>query len=123
MKTAPARSVLFALLLWIGSPGGGPAWGQTSYLEGHTEAIYAAAYSPDGALVLTGGFDKTVRIWDRASRRLLRTVADHQNVVLTIAVSRDGLQFASAGLDNTIKLYDLPLVSPLTTFAPTAACC
>ena len=46
------------------------------HLNGHTESVYAVAYSPDGKYLVTGGFDKTVRIWDRATGQTIRTIAD-----------------------------------------------
>jgi hypothetical protein len=33
-------------------------------LEGHTDKIYGVAISADGCRVVTGSFDKTVRVWD-----------------------------------------------------------
>jgi WD40 repeat protein len=37
-------------------------------LLGHTGAIYACAWSPDGAKLMTSSADKTVRIWDAETR-------------------------------------------------------
>ena len=86
---------------------------QVRYLEGHTDPIYAVVYTPDGSRLLTGSFDRTVKIWDRASGKVLRTLADHQNFVLTVAVSKDGKLFASGGLDNVVKVYDMPTREPI----------
>src|SRR5262249_52374254 len=52
---------------------------------GHTEAVYAVAVSPDGNQLLTGSFDKTVKLFDFASGKELKTFGGekgHQNLVL-----------------------------------------
>ena len=33
-------------------------------LAGHGDVVYGAAYSPDGARIVTASWDRTARIWD-----------------------------------------------------------
>lgn len=88
-------------------------------LTGHEELVYCVAYSPDGKLLATASFDKTLRLWDTATGKLLKTLggpAGHQNLVLHVAFSPDGTLLASCGSDNTIKLWDVPRGTPLRVF-------
>src|SRR5688572_33512125 len=89
-----------------------PAVAQTpaiKFLEGHTAPVYSVSYSPDGRLIVSGGLDRTVRVWDRTSGQLIRTIADADKGVLAVAVSRDNRLVASAGLDRAIRIHDMPL--------------
>src|SRR5262249_7423930 len=42
--------------------------------RGHTGGVFAVALSADGRLVVSGGFDGTVRLWDSARASWLRTL-------------------------------------------------
>jgi WD40 repeat protein len=87
---------------------------------GHTEAVYAVAVSPDGKQLLTGSFDRTVKLFDFASGKELKTFGGekgHQNLVLTVAFAPDGQTFASGGSDNTVKIWDVPLAKALREVA------
>lgn len=46
-------------------------------LAGHTANIHDGHFSLDGKLVATAGYDGTVRIWDTAARKELRSIAGH----------------------------------------------
>jgi WD40 repeat protein len=41
--------------------------------SGHTAGIYAVAFSPDGARLATGGFDGSVRLYNAADCKLIRS--------------------------------------------------
>ena len=40
-------------------------------LEGHTGDVYSIAWSPDGKTLATGSDDRTVKLWDAATGKLL----------------------------------------------------
>jgi WD40 repeat protein len=92
-------------------------------LKGHAETVYAVAFSPDGRYVLTGSFDKTLKLWDAVTGKEIKTFsgpAAHQNLILSVAFSPDGRLLASGASDNTAKIWETPLDRPLRTFAQAA---
>jgi WD40 repeat protein len=97
-----------------------PATQPTVVFKGHTEAVYAIAYSPDGKYVVTASFDKTLRVWDVASGKEIKSFGGaqgHQGLVDAVALSPDGQSFVSGGTDNFARLWDFPGSKPLRDFA------
>ena len=80
---------------------------RTSVLCGHTDGIYRLAFSQDGTLLLSGSYDKTVRVWDVQTGGVIRTF-DHDHLTYSAAsISSDGALVALGAKDGTIRLCDV----------------
>ncbi len=76
-------------------------------LGGHVGPVYAAAYSPDGLRIATGGQDGKVRMWD-ARRLVLDTVLTAGATrVLHLAFSPDGGRLIASSRDALARIWDL----------------
>lgn len=77
---------------------------QFNRLDGHTAAVLAVDYSPDGQQIATAGVDGTVKLW-KPDGTLLKTLKGHTTVVRSVKFSPDGTLLATGGDDKTIKLW------------------
>ncbi|OQY43912.1 MAG: hypothetical protein B6247_30995 [Candidatus Parabeggiatoa sp. nov. 2] len=69
---------------------------------GHSGLVFDVAFSPNGKTVLSGSSDKTLKLWDVQSGRLIRTFEGHSDGVEAVAFSPDGKTALSGSWDETI---------------------
>ncbi|HUW31028.1 MAG TPA: WD40 repeat domain-containing protein, partial [Planctomycetota bacterium] len=87
--------------------------------SGHTQGVYSAVFSPDGATVLTASADHRALLWDVETGAIIRTFSGHTSIVTSAVFSADGTRVLTAGAspDNTAKLWDAASGSCIRTFS------
>jgi WD40 repeat protein len=95
--------------LWNGISG--DEWKQ---LAGHTISVEAVAFNPLGSMLVSGGHDWSVRLWDVRSGKQTH-LWYHTAFVKTVAFTYDGIFVLSAGADHCIRVWDLSLCAEVNT--------
>jgi hypothetical protein len=86
-------------------------------LTGHQDAVTSVAVTPDGRYVVSGSWDRTVRIWELATGKEVRRLIGQQGHVESVAVTPDGRYIVSGGNDATLRLWELATGEEIRRFA------
>ncbi|HVR29975.1 MAG TPA: DUF4062 domain-containing protein [Thermoanaerobaculia bacterium] len=74
--------------------------------------IHAVALSADGAVAVSGAYDRSVGVWSAARRRAVKRLHGHAERVLDVALDATGRVAASASADGTIHIWSLAGTAP-----------
>jgi WD40 repeat protein len=70
-----------------------------------------------GAPSYPAGSDKTLKLWDIATGREIRTFVGHTDSVIAVAFSPDGRNALSGSSDRTLKFWDVATGKEIRTLA------
>jgi len=77
-----------------------------STISGHTGFVESLAFSSDGMLLVSGGEDTVVGLWDVQTGGAVKIFQGHTGWVCSVSISQDCTTIASGSQDNTIRLWD-----------------
>ena len=76
--------------------------------KGHVGAVLACDWDVTGRLLVTGGLDECLCLWEpRASNNPIATIAAHSDPILSVSFNGDGYKLASASVDGLIRVWDV----------------
>jgi WD40 repeat protein len=89
-------------------------------LTGHTSTVMSVATSANGQILVSGGVDKTIKVWDLFTGKQVRTLTGHREAVCSVAISGDGETLVSGSgstIDSTIRAWKLSTGKQIRTLA------
>lgn len=96
-------------------------WASSNYIlrqqSHHLKLMNSLAYSPDGTVIVTGGGDGRLKLWNTSTGLATVTFEQHTAEVMALEFSKRGGQVLfSASLDGTVRAWDLIRYRNFRTF-------
>src|ERR1700761_3739240 len=81
-------------------------WGAVEQILHVKSGVGSVAFSPDGTRVVSGSYDKTVRIWTASTGEEEHRLEGHSDPVRSVAFSPDGTRVVSGSWDKTVRIWN-----------------
>ncbi len=91
----------FSIKVWNTQTGA-----ELNTLEGQNNLVNALAFSRDGRMLASGGYDSTIKLWDMSTGRELRTLTGHTGPIAALDFSVDGRFVVSGSDDGSARLWN-----------------
>ncbi|OYQ64428.1 hypothetical protein B9G53_12040 [Pseudanabaena sp. SR411] len=76
-------------------------------LRGHSDRVLSIAFSPNDQILASAGADRTIKLWNPHTGKVLKTLLGHKSWIWGIAFSPNGQFLTSGSYDHTVKVWDI----------------
>jgi WD40 repeat protein len=86
-------------------------------MKGHLKYVLAADMSRDEKMLVTGGADKALNLWEVTSGRLLGQMQGHTSDIESVAFTPNGRLIISSSEDRSVRIWSVDLRQELAMLA------
>lgn len=76
-------------------------------MTGHQALINQVNFSPDGRIIASASFDKSIKLWNGFTGTFICNLRGHVSPVFQVCWSSDSRMLVSGSKDSTLKLWDM----------------
>jgi len=80
-------------------------WREARRITAHNDSVSSLTFTPDGGRLASGSYDKTLRLWETPSGRLLRSFDAHTHPVSSVSLSADGALMGSGSQEPMVRVW------------------
>lgn len=101
-----SQGLLFTIMLWAGFAVAKAQEAEIIVQSGHSDNIQSQVWDVKNNMLITGGFDGRIVIWDIDKTVQVGTINAGISKLTCLAISADGKWLAAGGIDKNIVLID-----------------
>jgi WD40 repeat protein len=75
-------------------------------LEGHADGVSSVSFSSDDKHIISGSWDRSVRVWDALTGEVLKVLEGHTMPVSSVSFSSNDKCIVSGSWDNSVRVWD-----------------
>jgi WD40 repeat protein len=81
--------------------------GQQKLTLGTPGSSSCVAFSPNGPILFSGGYDGLIRLWDLNTSKEIKQIEGTVGAILSLAVAADGQTLLTGGMDKSVRLWEV----------------
>ncbi|CAK9829846.1 Notchless protein homolog 1 [Anthophora retusa] len=76
-------------------------------MTGHQQLINDVKFSPNGRIIASASFDKSIKLWEASTGKYITSLRGHVQAVYSISWSADSRLLVSGSADSTLKVWNI----------------